>query len=47
MACGSGKLISDMVTGQRPDISTAGLGIDRYAGKAVRGLRASPEAAPA
>ena len=47
MACGSGKLISDMVTGQRPDISTAGLGIDRYADKAVRGLRASPEAAPA
>lgn len=30
MACGSGKLVSDLVTGRRPDISTAGLGVDRY-----------------
>jgi len=30
MACGSGKLIADMVTGQRPEISTEGLAISRY-----------------
>ncbi len=30
MACGSGKLIADMVTGKSPEISTEGLGIDRY-----------------
>jgi len=30
MACGSGKLISDLVTGARPEISPEGLGIDRY-----------------
>lgn len=31
MACGSGKLISDIVLGQEPDISTEGLSIQRYA----------------
>ena len=30
MACGSAKLISDMVLGQRTEISASGLGIDRY-----------------
>jgi len=30
MACGSARLVSDMVTGQRPEISASGLGIDRY-----------------
>jgi D-amino-acid dehydrogenase len=25
MACGSGKLVSDLVSGRRPDIDTAGL----------------------
>ena len=37
MACGSGRLIADLVTGQRPEISTDGLGVDRYrAGRARR-----------
>ncbi|GAA5018311.1 D-amino acid dehydrogenase [Acinetobacter puyangensis] len=31
MACGSGKLISDIVLGLKPDISTEGLSIQRYA----------------
>ena len=31
MACGSGKLVCDIVTGHRPDISTDGLAIARYA----------------
>jgi len=31
MACGSGKVIADLVTGRRPEISTDGLGLDRYA----------------
>ncbi|WP_038216243.1 D-amino acid dehydrogenase [Xenophilus azovorans] len=30
MACGSGKLVSDLVMGQRPEIRTDGLGVDRY-----------------
>jgi len=30
MACGSGKLIADLMTQQRPEISTDGLAIDRY-----------------
>lgn len=30
MACGSGKLISDLVMNHRPDISTDGLSIQRY-----------------
>jgi D-amino-acid dehydrogenase len=30
MACGSGKLIADLVTGQRPEIRTDGLAISRY-----------------
>jgi len=32
MACGSARVIADLVTGQRPEISTSGLGIERYAG---------------
>lgn len=35
MACGSGKLLADIVTGQRPEISVEGLGIDRYGRKAI------------
>ncbi len=30
MACGSGKLISDLVLGQAPEISTEGLSLNRY-----------------
>jgi D-amino-acid dehydrogenase len=30
MACGSGKLLADLVTGQRPEIRTDGLAISRY-----------------
>lgn len=30
MACGSGKLISDIVTGQTPEINPSGLALDRY-----------------
>ncbi|MES2533898.1 MAG: D-amino acid dehydrogenase [Pseudomonadota bacterium] len=46
MACGSGKLIADLVTGQRPEISTEGLAIDRYARGAGRtGTHASAPAA--
>ena len=35
MACGSGRLVADMVSGQRPEIDTEGLGIERYS-KAAR-----------
>ena len=31
MACGSGRLIADQLSGQRPEISLDGLAIDRYA----------------
>lgn len=30
MACGSGKLIADIVSGRQPEISTEGLSLDRY-----------------
>lgn len=30
MACGSGKLISDIVTGRTPEINPSGLALDRY-----------------
>ncbi len=30
MAAGSGRFIADLMTGRRPDIDPAGLGIDRY-----------------
>jgi D-amino-acid dehydrogenase len=30
MACGSGKLTADLITGQQPEISIRGLAIDRY-----------------
>lgn len=36
MACGSGRLIADLVSGQRPEISTEGLAIDRYARTVAR-----------
>jgi D-amino-acid dehydrogenase len=41
MACGSGKLVSDIVTGREPDISTKGLAIARYA-RRVRHWSAAP-----
>ena len=31
MACGSGKLVADLMTGQHPEISTEGLAMSRYA----------------
>ncbi|WP_332607988.1 D-amino acid dehydrogenase [Achromobacter sp. ESBL13] len=38
MACGSGKLVADQVMGQRPAISTDGLGLSRY----ERGASSNP-----
>jgi D-amino-acid dehydrogenase len=43
MACGSGRLLSDLVTGKRPEIDTEGLFMDRY-GKINRPLAAPQEA---
>jgi len=47
MACGSGKLISDMVMGQRPEIRTDGLAMDRYKTGSSRAARPNPTTAPA
>lgn len=41
MACGSGRFIADVVTGQRPEISTDGLAIARYS-RASTGTAARP-----
>ena len=30
MACGSGRVLADLVSGRRPEIDTEGLGIGRY-----------------
>lgn len=35
MACGSGKLVSDLVMGHRPDIRSDGLAMDRYENRRV------------
>lgn len=43
MACGCGRVVADLITGQRPEIDTTGLGIDRYAGP---GRRAPSAPAP-
>ena len=45
MACGSGRLLADLVTGRRPEISTEGLAIDRYASRAWGGRSAGAVAA--
>jgi D-amino-acid dehydrogenase len=31
MACGSGRVLADMLSGKKPEIDTAGLDIKRYA----------------
>lgn len=47
MACGSGKVVADMVTGQRPEIDPIGLGIDRYIASSSRRRLPQPDVAPA
>jgi D-amino-acid dehydrogenase len=32
MACGTGRVIADLVSGRTPEIDVSGLGMDRYAG---------------
>jgi D-amino-acid dehydrogenase len=32
MACGSGRLLADLVSGKRPEIDTEGLFMNRYGG---------------
>ncbi|MBS0451740.1 MAG: D-amino acid dehydrogenase [Proteobacteria bacterium] len=43
MACGSGKLVADLMTGQHPEISIEGLAMSRYA--KTPGQRVSPRPA--
>jgi len=38
MACGSARLLADQITGRPTEISSAGLGIDRYRGSRRRPL---------
>jgi D-amino-acid dehydrogenase len=47
MACGSGKLISDLVTGQRPEIRTDGLAMDRYESGSSHAAHPNPATAHA
>ncbi|MDM0112595.1 D-amino acid dehydrogenase [Variovorax sp. J22R133] len=42
MACGSGKLVADLMTGQRPEIRTEGLAMSRYAREVQPRLRQRP-----
>ena len=44
MACGSGKLVADLISRRRPEISAEGLAIDRYA--QARGAGAARPRAP-
>ena len=34
MACGSGRVLADLISGRKPEIDTSGLGIERYASAA-------------
>ena len=46
MACGSGRMLSDLISGQQPEINTDGLFMDRYPGASKRPL-VLPVLAPA
>ncbi len=41
MACGSGRLLADLMSGRQPDIHTEGLFMDRYRGSSKRPLIAA------
>ncbi len=45
MACGSARLVSDIMIGRRPEISPAGLALDRYADSPTRHLPSRPVSA--
>lgn len=45
MACGSGKLVADIITGHKPEINPAGLAIDRYQKPAQHPVRVRPVSA--
>jgi D-amino-acid dehydrogenase len=51
MACGSGRLLADLISRRRPEISSDGLGIDRYdrrpAPRAIAPRRPQPAHCPA
>lgn len=47
MACGSGKVVADLVMGKRPEISIEGLGIDRYSKRKAGSQIAHPAGASA
>ncbi len=38
MACGSGRVLADLVSGRQPEIDTAGLFMDRYPGSSKKGI---------
>ncbi len=42
MACGSGKLISDIVTGRTPEINPSGLALERYETSRTRPVAVRP-----
>ena len=43
MACGSGRVLADLVSGRAPAIDARELGLDRYAGPAPRPLTQTKE----
>jgi D-amino-acid dehydrogenase len=45
MACGSGRLLADLVAGKRPQISTVGLDVSRYSKKFKEQLHDRPATA--
>ena len=42
MACGSGRLIADMLSGREPEIDTADFALARYGARASSGIRSTP-----
>jgi D-amino-acid dehydrogenase len=47
MACGSGKLLADLISNRMPDISAEGLGIERYSSPAHRATAGAARHQPA
>jgi D-amino-acid dehydrogenase len=45
MACGSGRLLADLLAKKKPQISTEGLAISRYSNKQGEGKHGNPAAA--
>ena len=47
MAAGTGRVIADLISGRKPEISLEGLGIERYGRRATRRIARAAALHPA